>query len=278
MLDIKSAGEHVKDAHGFHLPFGYHVELPRFVFDLPVLGHVEFQLTKFMVLELVAAVLMIVIFIPLAQRLRGGKPPRGKLANFFEAVLLYFRDQVARPAIGSHHADRFLPFLWTTFFFLLFCNLLGAVPWAGSATAALSVTAAMALITFLVVIGSGMAEFGITGFWLGLVPKMDLPPLLAVFLKPMLWGIEVAGLLIKHAVLAVRLMANMFAGHLVLAVILGFIAAIPLRMFLLWFGVTVFSIGLQVALNMLELFVAFLQAYIFTFLAALFIGMAVHQH
>ncbi len=282
MLDIRNAGEHVKDAVSFHLPFGLHIDLPMidlgsvqwFGTEIPL----RLQVTKFMVLELVAAVLMILIFIPLAWRLRGGRSPRGRLTNFFEAVLEFIRNEVARPAIGSHDADRFLPFLWTVFFFVLFCNLLGLIPWAGSPTGSLSVTAALACLTFLTVIGAGMRQFGPIRFWLGLVPQMELPAAMAVVLKPMLFAIEVLGLLIKHSVLAVRLMANMFAGHLVLAVILGFIAAVADLWTILWLGVTLMSILGQVALNMLELFVAFLQAYIFTFLAALFIGISVHQH
>lgn len=282
MLDISHAGEHVKDAVSFHLPFGKHIDLPLIdLGTLQVFGAevpLRLQVTKFMVLELAAAVLMIMVFVPLAWRLRGGRAPRGRLTNLFEAMLEFIRNEVARPAIGKHDADRFLPFLWTVFFFVLFCNLLGLIPWAGSPTGALSVTGALAALTFLTVVGAGMRQFGPLRYWLGLVPQMELPAAMAVILKPMLFVIEVLGLLIKHSVLAVRLMANMFAGHLVLAVILGFIAAVADLWTILWVGVTVMSIVGQVALNMLELFVAFLQAYIFTFLAALFIGMSVHEH
>ena len=122
-----------------------------------------------------------------------------------------------------------------------------------------------------------MKKFGVVGFWIGQVPKMELPFVTAIFLKPMLLIIEVLGLFIKHVVLAIRLLANMFAGHLVLAVMLGFIAATADKL-ILWLGVTVASVAMCVALNLLELFVAFLQAYIFTFLSAIFIGMAQHQH
>ena len=107
---------------------------------------------------------------------------------------------------------------------------------------------------------------------------MELPGPMAIFLKPMMFAIDVVGLLIKHSVLAVRLLANMFAGHLVLAVIVSFITATAHTLVILWLGVTVSSLGGAVAISLLELFVAFLQAYIFTFLSALFIGMAIHQH
>lgn len=269
MIDIQKAGEHVEDADYFHLPFDTYIELPE------VMG---LQLTKFMVLELVAAALMLMIFIPLARRIVTGEPVRGRLANLFEVMLVFLRDEVARPAIGRHDADRFLPYVWSVFFFVLLCNLLGMVPWAGSPTGALSVTAVLALATFGVGTGAGMLKYGPVGFWLGMVPPMELPLVLAVLLKPMLLVIEVLGLGIKHSVLAVRLLANMFAGHLVLAVIIGFISATASSLFVLWLGVTISSVLGATVLSLLELFVAFLQAYIFAFLSALFIGMAVHQH
>ena len=102
--------------------------------------------------------------------------------------------------------------------------------------------------------------------------------MIILFIKPMIFVIEIGGMLIKHFVLSVRLLANMFAGHLVLAVIIGFIAATAHQHIALWLGVTGASIFGAVAINLLELFVAFLQAYIFVFLSALFIGMAVHPH
>jgi len=267
MVDIEHANEHVIDGPYFQLPFGGHIELPE-VFGV--------QLSRFMVLELVAAVLMLMIFIPLAWRISTGKPPRGLFWNLFEAMLLFLRDEVARPAIGRHDADRFLPFIWTVFFFVLFCNLLGLVPWAGSPTGDIKCTGALALITFCTVVGSGMRRFGLVKFWTGLVPQMEMPLVLAILLKPMILFIEVVGLLIKHTILAVRLLANMFAGHLVVAVILGFILAYAHSA--MWYGVMPASVLGATALSLLELLVAFLQAYIFAFLSALFIGMAVHQH
>ena len=197
-------------------------------------------------------------------------------------MLLFIRDEVARPAIGAHDADRFLPYLWTIFFFVLTCNLLGMIPWLGSPTGALGVTGTLALMTFAAVVGAGSQKLGAAGFWKAQVPPMDLPLPLAIFLKPMLFLIEVVGLLIKHFVLSVRLLANMFAGHLVLGVLVAFVAVVGAQVssYLspLFLGVSVASIFGSVALSLLELFVAFLQAYIFTFLSALFIGMAVHPH
>lgn len=234
-----------------------------------------FQVTRFMVTEVIAAVLVALVVIPLARHVSRQHVTRGWFLNLFESLLLFIRDDVARPAIGGHGADHFLPYLWTVFFFVLFNNMLGLVPGLASATGNINVTAVLALMTLATVIIAGSREMGAVGFWVGIVPHMDVPAII----KPPLWGlmfvIEVAGLLIRHVVLAVRLFANMLAGHIVLAVILGFIAQATGMM--TWI-VTPASLFGGVALSLLELFVAFLQAYIFTFLAALFIGSAAHPH
>ncbi|MBN1589971.1 MAG: F0F1 ATP synthase subunit A [Pirellulales bacterium] len=272
MADTAELMSHVKDADSFHLPFGQHLDVPQ---PFEALG-IPFHLTKFMVVELLAAILLLMIFIPLARRIARGGPPQGKFWNFFEAMLVFMRDEVARPAIGKHDADRFLPYIWTVFFFILFCNLLGLVPWLGSPTGALGCTGALAIVAFVMCVGAGMKRFGPVGYIFGQVPAMEVPFVLAIFLKPMILAIELFGLGIKHFVLAVRLLANMFAGHLVLAVIIGFIA--ETAGLLIWYGVMPASVMGALGISLLELFVAFLQAYIFAFLSALFIGMAVHQH
>ena len=194
----------------------------------------------------------------------------------FEAIVVFLRNGVVRPAIGGHDADRFLPLILTLFFFILFCNLMGLVPCLGSPTASFSVTAPLALMTFLIGVGSGMRKYGLVKFWTGLCPPMDVPIVLKVVVVPLVLVLEIVGLIIRYSVLAVRLLANMFGGHLGLAIIIGFIPAMAGS--LLWFGVTPMAVFGATAISMLELFVAFLQAYVFSFLAALFIGMAVHQH
>ncbi|MEX0586148.1 MAG: F0F1 ATP synthase subunit A [Pirellulales bacterium] len=278
---------HVKDATYFEVPKAIDadgkLEIPQPIAltepIMPAHGSLEafdLRITKFMVLEVVAAILVAVAFIWLANRIRGGARTTGRLANLLEAMVVFIRDQVARPAIGRHDADRFVPLLWTIFFFVLACNLLGMVPWAGSPTGALATTGALALISFATTVGAGMAKLGPVGFWTGQVPHMDLPFVLAIGLKPMVFVIEILGLVIKHGVLAIRLLANMMAGHLVLAVIMAFIVATAGNM--AWYGVATISVLGATALSLLELFVAFLQAFIFTFLSALFIGMAVHPH
>jgi len=284
-----------------------------------------FCISKYMILELLLAGILVTVFSRLAKRLETGAPAKGAVANLLEAMILFVRDQVARPAIDSHdhghddhghddhghgdHAhgqephvalagaggpavaehrethgheqhegDRFVPLLLTLFFFVLGCNLLGMVPWAGSPTASFSVTFALAGVTLLTVVVAGMMKFGFIGFFLNQVPSMDLPLPLAILLKPMIFAIEMLGLCIKHLILAVRLLANMVAGHLVLLGIMGLISAAASYSTGMWATVTGISVVSCTLFSLLELFVAFLQAYIFTFLSALFIGAAVHQH
>ncbi len=275
-----------------------------------------FGISKYMILEVVLGLILLAIFTRLARQLASGGPPRGRFANLFEAFVLFIRDQIARPAIDSHdshqghegdhghphgdgdhahghatpthgHAvalaaahdgDRFVPLLLTLFFFVLGCNLLGMLPWAGSPTASFSVTLALAAVTFGTVVVAGMMKFGPVGFFTNQVPSMDLPLPLAVILKPMIFAIEMLGLCIKHLILAVRLLANMVAGHLVLLGIMGLITAASTYSMGMWATVTGISVVSSTLFSVLELFVAFLQAYIFTFLSALFIGAAVHHH
>jgi len=245
--------------------------------DLPKihLGLFDLQITRFMVMELVAAILIAVIIIPLARHVARNPITRGRFLNAFEVLVLFIRDGVARPTIGGHDADKFLPYLLTVFFFVLFNNLLGMIPGGASATGNINVTAVLALMTFGAVLFAGIKASGPVGFWVNLVPALDVPAIM----KPPMWVlmflIEIAGLFIRHIVLCVRLFANMLAGHIVLAVILGFILAVSGSV---WYVVTPISLAGVVALSLLELFVAFLQSYIFVFLSALFIGSAAHPH
>jgi F-type H+-transporting ATPase subunit a len=265
--------------HG-HSPLDHVVDHP--TLELPGgLGEVAlpnisgFQITRFMVMEVIAAVLIVLIVVPLARHVARHPVTRGRLLNLFEAMVVFIRDGIARPTIGGHGADAFLPFLWTLFFFILFNNLLGMIPGGASATGNINVTAILAIVTLGTVVLAGVKELGAAGYVKNLVPHLDVPPAMKLFLWPLMFIIEVAGLLIKHIVLAVRLFANMLAGHIVLAVILGFILqAGGVFVYL----VTPASVAGVVALSLLELFVAFLQAYIFTFLASLFIGAAAHPH
>ena len=180
-----------------------------------------FCISKFLVIQVAVAVVLLVIFGRLAKRVSAGEPPRGPLANLLEIFLVYIRDSIARPAIGAHDGDRFVPLLWTMFMFILVCNLCGLLPWVGSPTASFSVTTALAFVTFSTGVLGGMKKFGPLGFIANQIPAMDLAWPMAIFIKPMLLAIELLGLCIKHLVLGIRLLANMVAGHLVLLGVMG---------------------------------------------------------
>jgi F-type H+-transporting ATPase subunit a len=283
---------HVRDFGFFELPRGYHVPLPE------VAG---FQITKFMVLQLVAFVICLIIFRGLAKRVRSGQPAQGRFWNFWEAIALFVRDEVVRPTIGDDHhhddhghgdhghhahtavatgghpADQYLPFLWSCFFYILICNLLGAIPFLGSATGNISVTAALAVCAFIATVVYGFKAMGPGGFFKNMMPDTGVAGPFGTVLTLGIFAIEVFGFFIKHGVLAVRLFANIMGGHTVLGVILAFIAT-GANMGFLWGPIALGSIGMQIFIGCLELFVAFLQAYVFTFLATIFIAGAVHEH
>jgi len=245
-----------------------------------------FCISKFMIVELAVAVVIATFFITLASRMRSGHIPRGRMWNALEAMLLYFRDQVARPAIDDHHdaehdkhdGDKYLPLLWTCFFFVLGCNLAGMIPWVGAPTGSWAVTLSLALVIFFTVLVCGAMKLGVVGFWKNMIPEIDLPLPLSVPLKAFIFLIEIGGLLIKHAVLSVRLLANMVAGHVVLLGIMTVAISSTAAISDSWWIAMPISVGGATLFSCLELFVAFLQAYIFTFLSALFIGMATHHH
>jgi len=259
---------HVKDTHEFHFPWG-HWEIPSFL--------VEVGITKFVLLEMLAATIAVALFVPLAHRLRGGQPAKGRFWNMIEFLLVFVRDNVIVAGIGTRkEAAPYVPYLWTLFFFILFCNLLGMVPWMGSPTGAITVTATLALLTLSVVVGTGILRHGPVGFWTGMTPHIE-GKALAIVLCPILFLLEVFSFFVKHCALCIRLMANMYGGHLMLAVFLGFIPMAAVSLWV-WFPVTSLSFFASVAISFLELLVACLQAYIFTFLTSIYIGMAIHQH
>jgi F-type H+-transporting ATPase subunit a len=239
-----------------------------------VIGGIDFTPTRHVVFMLVAALIMLALFIPAglaAKRREAGKGPGKRGHNAIEAMALYIREQVVMPNIG-HGGEKYAGYLITLFFFILICNLLGLVPWGATATGNIAVTAALAILTFLVVEVTGMVTLGPMGYLKTIVfiphglPK-PLIPVMAVIMTP----VELLGKLAKPFALAVRLMANMMAGHIVLLSLFGVA---------LMFG-GVFMAGpwlMALALTFLEIFVAFLQAYVFVVLSSVFIGMIRHAH
>jgi F-type H+-transporting ATPase subunit a len=239
-----------------------------------------FCISKYMILEVLAAVLVYFVFKKFAAAISSKEPPKGRWNNFIETLVMFVRDGIARKAI-HHHPDHFVPILGTLFFFILTLNLFGMIPWLGSPTAAFGVTMSLAFVVLMTSLIAGTKEFGPVGMWTNMVPHIDMPwwlwPLKIVIML-MLLIIETIGLFVKHAVLGVRLLANIVAGHLVLVALLGIIATAATAssgVFWTTFGISILGSS---ALSVLELGVAFLQAFVFTFLSALFINMASHAH
>jgi F-type H+-transporting ATPase subunit a len=299
-FDVTQLMEHVLGSHEFEL-----------------LGHREIHLPwwlhKMVLIEFISVALILLFYLPLAYRASSGTPPRGAFANSMEVLLTFVRNDIAKPTLGED-ADRFVPFLWTLFLFILFNNLLGMFPFLGSPTASPWVTLALALIVFFAIHGAAIAKMRVHGhghdhehgheqhsdhhhgepvpageqghfghgfmnYMKSMWPQLDLPFPFGPIIKPLVFVLEVQGVLVRNLVLAIRLFANMFAGHMVLATILFFIQMSANSIPLLWGTVTVSSVVGIVALSLLEIFVAFLQAFIFVFLASLFMGMALNpQH
>lgn len=194
--------------------------------------------------------------------------PKGLFANLVETLLLFVRDEIAVANIGKDEGPKYTPYLATVFFFVMCTNYLGLIPGFFTATGVLGVTIALSIITFIMTQVAGIRSAGVVGFFAHLFG--DVP----VWMKPLMFLVEFLGLFTKPFALLVRLFANMLAGHMVLFFILSLI-------FVVHIGAAVVSVPLATGLYLLELFVAILQAYIFTLLTALFIGQGValgHHH
>jgi F-type H+-transporting ATPase subunit a len=276
-----SPSDHVNDWEGLW-PLFENASIPLGKFT--VFGF-EFHITKFMILELIAAVLICAIFIPLARKVQRGGIPRGAWWNGFEGLLTFIRDDVAHPNLHED-TDKYVPLLWTMFIFILFCNLLGLVPMLGSPTASLWMTVGLAIFSLLAFHVAPILKMGVFHYlhsmWPGVEKQLPFAFgvgwLLGVVISLFIFLIEFGGTFIKSGVLALRLFVNMSAGHLILASILlvGINIGLQEGITLTSSVASVISILGVIALSLLELFVAFLQAYVFTFLTALFLGMALH--
>ncbi len=270
---------HLTDAHELEVPGGvWHLPTGWYV-HLGPLGTVDLAPTKHVILAAIAVLVCIAVFIPLAMaaRRRGGeKAPRG-VGSAMEAMVLYFRDEVVRRNIG-HGADAFAPYILTLFFFILVMNLLGLVPWGGSATGNLAVTGGLAVLSFIVIEVSGFMELGPAGYakTIFFAPP-GLNPVGKVMMLAIMAPVEFLGKLTKPFALAIRLFANMIAGHtLILA--LGGLIFLFINVLALATGVGIASTIMATAVMCLEVFVSVLQAFIFAMLTAVFIGLIRHAH
>lgn len=265
---------HITDAHTLDYPclkpgFVCEYELPRWN---PIhLGRLALDIspTRHVVMLWIAALLCIATTL-LALRAHNRRTAQGKapsgFGNGLEALVLYLRNEVVLPNVGPH-GNGYVPYLLTLFFFILFANLLGLVPYGATATGNISVTATLAIVTFIVIETAGIrtqgrAYINTIVFW-----PHDMPLAMKLPVTFILTPIEIIGKFTKPFALAIRLFANMIAGHVVLLALISLIFT-----FATWILVPV-PIAMALGISMLELFVAFLQAFIFTLLSSVFIGL-----
>jgi len=227
----------------------------------------DFSITKSVVGILFAGFLIFLWFSKLAKQYKTRNIPKG-FGRALEPLVLYVRDEIARPNIGEKKYRKFMPFLLTVFFFIWILNLLGLTPLGFNVTGQIAVTVCLALLTLIVYITNGSKDFWIHTLWMPGVP---------VILRPILAVIELVGfILIKPFSLLVRLFANITAGHFVVMSLIALMVTMKEA-----FGPvasTGMSLVLSLFISVIEILVAFLQAFIFTMLSSLFIGMAVEEH
>lgn len=302
--DEAHASDHVGEAHG-ELPTGHGAEEPaehagvhkyngyamyheniylldehgRLNFDEE--GHptnakpLDLSITKTVVGMFLAIFLLLFVMIKVAgsYKKRGLAAPKG-IQSLLEPIILFVRDEVAKPNIGAKH-ERFMPYLLTVFFFILFANLVGLIPFIGgfNVTGNIAITLVLALLTFILTTVSGNKDY-----WIHIFNTPGVPWWLK-FPVPLLPVIELMGMLSKPIVLCLRLFANITAGHII---ILSFISLIFIFNNLYGagaaYGVSVLSVAFGIFMNLMELLVAFLQAYVFTLLSAIYLGQAVEEH
>ncbi len=261
------------------------------VIDKPITA--DWMISNATVMLVVSAVVTAALMIPAAKRITTGSRgsiddlrAQGILANLVETVCVYLRDEVFRPVLEDQ-TDRFCPMLWTFFWFILSCNLLGLVPFldltamagmnhghgiGGTATQSIWVTGALASIAFLFYNGVALVKdpVGFLKHMTGGAPW---------FMWPIMVPVEVMGLFVKPFALALRLFANMTGGHIILAVLLGFVASLIQSLGGVGYGLALIPLLGCAVVNLLEVLVAFIQAFIFTFLTCLFLGqLVIHEH
>ncbi|MGH7458035.1 MAG: F0F1 ATP synthase subunit A [Longimicrobiaceae bacterium] len=262
---------HIMDSREWETPLGtVHFPEP----GSWTLGALDLTPTKHVLFIWLAAALVLLVFLgagQAAKRRQGNDLPKRR-HNAIEALVLFFRDQVVLPNVGAR-GEKFVPFVTTLFFFILFANLMGLVPWGSTATANISVTGALAVISMIVIEGAGMRELGPKGY-LGTIFFVPAGMnkvggvAMAIFMAP----IELMGKFAKPFALAIRLMANMTAGHVVLLALISLIFVFGS------YWIVPGPIVMAVAITFLEIFVAFLQAFVFALLTAVFIGLIRSHH
>jgi F-type H+-transporting ATPase subunit a len=270
--------------------------------DQPALGIYDgvykFFITNHLIMSAVAGLLVLLVFSYVAKRVRvngtdlASFQTRGRFSQLFETVCSFVRDEMVRPNLREL-TDKYIYYIWTVFFFILFCNVLGLIPFGpiiymftrdphhlhlgGSATGNLSLTSMLAICSFIAIIYIGIKETGAKAFFAHFNPVgWDDPKMLLIGIP--LYGLEWMGLVIKCVVLAMRLFGTMMAGHLVIAAFIGLIFMARDVSHGLAYGVGITVVLGSIVMTLLELFICFLQAFVFTFLTILFISLTASHH
>ncbi|HNU90604.1 MAG TPA: F0F1 ATP synthase subunit A [Spirochaetota bacterium] len=231
-------------------------------------GIFDMRITRWVIMLWVAAIICLIVFVPIARKIKNAKyGSSSKWVNLWEVLISFVHDEIVEPNFDHHYVKKAMPYFLSVFFFVLFCNLAGLIPGMSTATGNLAVTAGLAILTLLGMIGVGMVKQGPLGYWAGLVPH-GVP----AFVIPLMFPIEIIGLFIKPFALTVRLFANMTAGHVVIIIFLYLVMMFQSY----WVGIG--SVTGSLMIYLLELLVAFIQAYIFAALSAMFIGSSMHAH
>lgn len=285
-----------------HTPLGHVLDKPVFAEWLSV-GEIGTMSTQILTM-LLGAALLLFIMPRVAGRIATGPESaghdryitRGRLSQVVEVMILYLRDTMLVPVMGEKTTRKYLPFLMSLFFFILTMNLIGLVPMAdaqniigkfgwgddhwsvigGTPTSNINITAGLALISFIVIQIHSFRELGVRGFLEHLTCDLTKGPKFLWLVVPVIFVVEVAGVFIKPAALAIRLFANMVGGHVLLATLILLPGFLPIEG-LGRTGVIVVSAGAAVLITFMEIFVAFLQAFIFMFLTAVFISLMSHH-
>lgn len=258
------------DAHG-----GPAEILMHHVLDRPLgFGHLDygglhFEPTRHLIFLVVAAGLVLLVVRLAIRSYREGGVPTG-LGAAVEGLVIFVRDDIAEQNIG-HDGHKFVPLLCSFFFFILIAALFGLIPFSATSTGNISVTMGLAVISFAAMQYAGISKYGVVHHFTGMIP-----PGLPKWLVPIMIPVEIVGLFTKPMALMIRLFANMLAGHMVITVLLMLIPIMAGIHFAFGAVTIPISLGLALFVMMLEVLVAFIQAYIFTLLTAIFIGMFAH--
>jgi len=259
---VQEHAEHGEQTSGEIREFIMHHVQDHVIYPIHIFN-IDLSITKHVLMIWIAAATL-ALLLPLIIRSRA-LAPRGPV-NFIEWIVVFLKDGIIDPYLGED-GYKYGPYLLTAFFFILTCNFLGLIPMGATATGNISVTTAMALLTLIFVQVSSIKKNGLKGYIKGFVP-----PGLPFFVVPIIFVVEILGMITKHFALAIRLFANMVAGHLVIFTILGLIFLFKNIL------ISPFPVLGIIFVSLLEILIALIQAYIFTILSAVFIGMALNPH